>query len=239
MKTKKRIFSWLGLFLGMLLLSFNALAEPSGERMFKKRCAQCHDLPSPDKLSSTQWEKQLGIMAPYAGLSGKQKSEVLDFLQSHSKQATTIVSMAREKKNFEKKCGLCHTPDRIFYEKLTPKSRRHIVLRMQKRAMGWISPKEAERILAYLDQGAPGIDKPVRKKINGDAADLFRERCTGCHTLERIYLELEEHKQLAGKSAAWMHIVKRMREKAPDWIDKKEAEQIARFLKTLRPVKEK
>ncbi len=177
------------------------------------------------------------MMAPMAGLNKKQKAEVLAFLQSHSQKAESVVSAAQEKKLFEDKCSLCHTSQRVFLNPLTPESRQHIVHRMQERSLGWISPKEAERILAYLDQGAPGIKKPKRKKINGGAAATFRERCTGCHSLERIYLELEEHKKLAGKSAAWMHIVKRMREKAPDWIDSREAEKIVSYLQKLKPVK--
>ena len=237
----KRYSKWAFLpFIAVFLLGVNiAWANDEGEKTFKKRCGQCHALPSPEKLSSEEWVLRLEMMAPMAGLKKKQKSEVLSFLQSHSKKASTLVSMSRERKLFEDKCSLCHSSQRVFLEPLTPESRRHIVLRMQERASDWISPQEAERILAYLDQGAPGIKKPKKKKINGGTDAVFRERCTGCHSLERIYLELEEHKQLAGKSAGWMHIVKRMREKAPDWMTSKEAEKIVKYLSSLKPVMKK
>ena len=234
----KNHIQWLGLLAATVFVfgSTAVWAEEPGEKTFNKRCSQCHALPSPEKLTSEEWVARLDMMAPMAGLKKKQKTEVLSFLQSHSKQASTQVSMSRERQLFEEKCSLCHSPQRVFLRPLTPESRRHIVLRMQERASGWISPREAERILAYLDQGAPGIKKPERKKINGGTAAVFRERCTGCHSLERIYLELEEHTQLAGKSAGWMHIVKRMREKAPDWMTAQEAGQIVEYLKSLKPV---
>ncbi|MEE8387780.1 MAG: hypothetical protein V3R65_04320 [Acidiferrobacterales bacterium] len=235
MNRKPGWIGWVTLVL-FFAVSASVSAAGNGEKLFNKRCSQCHTLPSPDKLTSKEWVSRLNMMAPMAGLKKKQKSEVLNFLQSHSKKASTLVSMSREKKLFEDKCSLCHSPQRVFLRPLTAESRRHIVLRMQERASGWISPQEAERILAYLDQGAPGIKKPKRKKINGGTDTVFRERCTGCHSLERIYLELEEHKQLAGKSAGWMHIVKRMREKAPDWMTSKEAEKIVKYLSSLKPV---
>jgi mono/diheme cytochrome c family protein len=173
-------------------------------------------------------------MAPMAGLNKKEKSEVLSFLRSHSQKAEGMLSSAEEQKLFAQKCSLCHTEQRVFLEPLTPKSRRHIVLRMQERAPDWISPKEAERILAYLDQGAPESKKPVKKKVNGGASTIFRERCTACHSLERVYLKLDK-KGSAG--SAWIHIVKRMREKAPEWISEKEAKKIMKYLATLKPVK--
>lgn len=227
---------WAGLIFGVLsyaLLPAAGWAEESGEKTFKKRCSKCHELPDPAKLTSEEWAKQMEMMAPFAGVKGKKKAEVLDFLQAHSKKATQIASMAEERKLFVKKCSLCHTAQRVFLEPLTPKSRRHIVLRMQERAPDWISQKEAERILAYLDQGAPGGKKPVKKKVNGGAGAVFRERCTACHSLERVYLKLDK-KESTG--SAWMHIVKRMREKTPGWISKKEAEQIAQYLKSLKPL---
>ncbi len=232
---------WIGWVTLVLLfaVSTSVSVAGDGEKLFKKRCSQCHALPTPDKLTSEEWVSQLDTMAPMAGLKKKQKVDVLSFLQDHSKKATTLVSMSREKKLFEEKCSLCHSPQRVFLRPLTPESRHHIVLRMQERASGWISPQEAERILAFLDQGAPGIKKPQRSKINGGAAAVFRERCTGCHSLERIYLELEEHTELAGKSAGWMHIVKRMREKAPDWMTAKEAGQIVKYLSSFKPVMKK
>ncbi len=213
-----------------------AEAAAPGEKAFQENCGRCHPLPDPQKLTSEQWVVRLETMAPMARLNKEEKTRVLGFLQEHSAKAVQVVSMAQERKIFEEKCSLCHTPDRIFVEPLTPESRRHIVLRMRERApAGWISEKEAHEILEYLEHGAPEAKKPVRKEAKGGPAEVFRERCSACHTLERVYLELEESKE-KGKAAPWMHIVKRMREKAPEWITEKEAEQILSYLRTLRPV---
>jgi len=210
-----------------------AFADEPGEKLFKKRCAKCHDLPTPGKLTSEEWIVSLDSMAKYSGLKKNQKQDVLSFLQSHSKKAETIVSMAKEQKIFEKKCTACHSADRVFIMKLTPKSRQHIVKRMQERAPGLITANDAEKILEFLDQGAPDIRKPERKPVKGDTATIFRERCTACHSLERVF-KGRDGREFTAKD--WTHLVSRMREKAPDWISQKEARQITNYLKTLQPM---
>lgn len=208
-------------------------AEKTGESVFRKQCSQCHALPDTKKLTAEGWVKQLNLMAPMAGLNKKQQAKVLGFLQSHSRQATRVVSMASDKRLFEQKCTLCHSTIRILLEPLTPKSRHHIVLRMQQRApAGWISTAEVNRILKYLEKGAPGIKKPVRKPINGDAKVVFQKRCSVCHSLERVYRKLGQSKG-KDKGKAWMHIVTRMRGKSPQWISKAEANQILKYLRGI------
>ena len=231
-----RTHKCLNILFGIALLTglSTAWAEEPGEKVFKKRCSQCHELPNPKQLTSDEWVDRLNMMAPLAGLKKNQKKDVLEYLQGHSRKATTIVSMSREQRLFEEKCTLCHTTNRVFLMPLTKESRRHIVLRMQKRASGWISPEEAQDILNYLESGAPGTDKPKRKAITGGAKEVFRERCSACHQLDRVFYEFEEHRFKAG---GWMHIVKRMREKAPDWMTSKEAGEIAKYLDSLKPAK--
>lgn len=234
---KARFSSRAGLLAAVLLawVPASGWAAKTGEEVFKANCGRCHSLPDPQKLTSEEWVVRLEMMAPMARLGKEEKTKVLGFLQEHSKKAAQVVSMARERKVFEEKCSLCHTPDRIFLEPLTPESRRHIVLRMRERAPeGWITEEDAHEILEYLAHGAPEAKKPQRKEVKGKAPEVFRERCSGCHTLERVYLELEESKE-KGKAAPWMHIVKRMREKAPEWISADEAEQIVKYLQTLKP----
>lgn len=212
--------------------------EPPGKATFEQRCKQCHALPDPKKLTDEQWVVRLDLMAPMAGLRPGEKSDVLQFLQSHNEAAVTVASMAREKRLFEEKCGLCHTTDRVFLVKLTTETRKHVIDEMRERAPDWISEKEAHEIVEYLVHGAPEAKKPVRKEVKGGSAVAFRERCSACHTLERVYLELEKSKD-GNKAPTWLHIVKRMREKAPEWIDEKEAREIVTYLKTLKPVVEK
>lgn len=223
--------------LGFVVIHSGVWAEEPGEKTFKKRCSKCHTLPDPAKLTAKQWVVSLENWAPFARVKGEKKRELLAWLQAHSKKTTQMVSVAQERKTFEEKCSLCHRPDRIFIIPLTPKSQRHIVMRMRERAPeDWITEKDAREILEYLALGAPEAKKPVRKPVEGGAADVFRERCSGCHNLERVYLALEKSKE-KGNAPPWMHTVKRMREKAPEWITEKEGDQILSYLQALKPVK--
>ncbi|MEN8108629.1 MAG: hypothetical protein ABFS22_11560 [Pseudomonadota bacterium] len=213
-------------------------AEPQGKKIMEDKCTLCHDLPEPGKLSKEQWVVTLKEMAANAGLSKREKKVVLDYVTSHEKKALIAVSMAKERELFEQKCSLCHTTARVFLMPLTSKSRRHIVLRMQKRAPDFITSNEAHQILEYLNAGAPGADKPpARAPADGSPAAIFRNRCTVCHTAERVYLELQESDK-KGATVVWGHVIKRMREKVPDWITEKEAKQILQYLSSLKPVKE-
>lgn len=222
-----------GLVLAPLAAGAADPAAITGEKVFKSQCGQCHALPDPEKLTAEQWVLRIEEMAPMAGLKSGEKTEVLGFLQGHSRKVVKIMSMAEEKRLFEQKCGLCHTPDRVFLEPLSGESLRHVVLRMRERAPGWISAEELQEIMEYLSHGAPESKRPEKKPVAGSEA-LFRDRCSTCHTLERVYLELEEAK---GKAPPWLHVVKRMQEKAPQWITPGEAGEIVKYLQTLKAVK--
>lgn len=216
-------------------------AARDGQKIYEDRCGMCHDLPDPDKPppeGKGHWKERLDLMAPNAGLSNKEKAAVLEFLQSHEKGASSMVSFAQEQQVFEKKCSLCHTIDRVFRIPLTDESRAHIVKRMQERAPDWITGEEAHEILEYLGKaGNKAPHKipragPVEGENAGDgAAALFRQRCSACHTLERVYLKLEKD-----PATAWMHIVSRMQKKSPEWLTSDEAQKIAEYLKSLKPV---
>lgn len=222
-------WKWILLYLAFFLLAPPAAGwadEMPGKRIFEKRCQKCHDLPDPGKPPPDGWPKRLDLMARFARLKPDEKAQVLEYLQSHAKRAVKTVSLAEERRLFEEKCSLCHTLDRVFLIPLTDESRRHIVLRMRERAPDWISEEEARLILDYLSR-APRAIVP-RKEVSGDAAAIFRQRCSACHSLERVYLKLEE-----SRAPSWMHIVKRMREKAPQWLTDEETEQIVQYLQSL------
>jgi len=57
---------------------------------------------------------------------------------------------------------------------------------------------------------------------------VFLERCSACHTLDRVYDKLQ------GDQASWMHVVQRMQGKAPDWLSKEDAKLVVEYLKTLK-----
>ncbi len=206
--------------------------EP-GEKIMASRCIQCHDLPDPSMLTDEQWVVVLETMAANAELSSKEKSAVLDYLTSHEKMAVVVASMVSEKQLLESRCSHCHTTDRVLMMDLTHESSSHIVMRMQERAPDLISDSDVRAIVEYLDRGAPESGRREHNPVNGGPAEVFRERCTACHTAERVYLALQEGEK-KGTAVVWAHIVNRMRKKAPQWITDGESQQILQYLDKLR-----
>ena len=136
-----------------------------------------------------------------------------------------------EEQLFEERCGLCHPAERIFLVDLTPEQRRHVVLRMRDRWEGgpsWLSDEDIDQILAYVEKRATSGSAASNESDDQTAKDLFRERCSGCHELDRIYAQVKQERD---KAAAWLHVVTRMRAKAPDWISEADAQRIIDYLR--------
>lgn len=161
-------------FFILFILPLTLSASPAGKEVFEERCHRCHDLPDPSTAPAMGWEKRLKLMAKLAKLSPDQKSDVLTYLQSHSKSAEKTISLADERRLFEQKCSLCHTLDRIFLEPMTDKTRQHIVKRMREKNQQWISDEESMQILDYLSKApiVPREKKPkaMQKKSFSNAA---------------------------------------------------------------------
>ncbi len=215
-----------------ILMANDALADPeAGQRIFEARCKWCHDLPDPQQPPPEGWLEALDKMGPLARLSKSRRQDVLEFLTEHEKSAVITVSMADDRNLFEAKCTRCHTLDRVFFMPSDAKYRRHVLVRMQSRDKGWISDQELERILAYLEAGPVPVARVDSPADPSDPKEIFVQRCTACHTLERVYLKLDE---ADGIGASWAHIVNRMRARAPTWITEDEAANILAYLTELR-----
>lgn len=111
---------------------------------------------------------------------------------------------------YEPKCSKCHPLDRIFADPKTEEEWRICVNRMIGKSPLWITPEEGEQIIAEI----LGAKKEVlgsfpRKKQYADAQLLFIDRCTKCHSVNRILLADKTPKE-------WNETVKRMRDNAPD-----------------------
>jgi len=208
-----------------LLWPVSAISNEQGQSVFEQRCQRCHDLPDPGKPPKMGWENRLKLMAKLAKLSPEQKTDVLSYLQSHSKKAETTTSLADERRLFEQKCSLCHTLDRVFLEPLTDESRQHIVKRMQRKMPDWISDEELKQVISYLNR-APKLER--EKKTSDIPAEIFQERCSACHTLEHIFNKINNE-----KTPSWMHIVQRMQKKAPQWLSQDEARLVIEYLKSI------
>jgi mono/diheme cytochrome c family protein len=108
-------------------------------------------------------------------------------------ETKTTETVSEEQRFFQEKCGSCHPSERIFLVDLTPDQRRHVVLRMRERLEAgsrWLSDEDIERVLNYVDATA-GTEQAVKPERLEDGKALFRERCKGCHELDRVYQQVK------------------------------------------------
>jgi mono/diheme cytochrome c family protein len=148
--------------------------------------------------------------------------------QAETKPAEGV---SEEQRFFEEKCGSCHPSERIFLVDLTPDQRRHVVLRMRERLEAgsrWLSDEEVDRVLSYVDATA-GTGQAVQPERLEDGKALFRERCKGCHELDRVYQQVKVERE---NPYAWMHVVTRMQAKNQEWISEAEAKLIVEYLQS-------
>jgi len=208
-------------------------AEADGQNLFEKRCAACHELPDPGSPPAVGWEQQLEIMGPFARLKDGQKQDVLTYLQNHSRGASMDASLDEDRSLFEEKCTECHTLDRILLSPLEGEALRHVVNRMQSRSgTDWLSDEDVERVLAYLSV-APRGERTSSLTDDASPEQIFMERCSACHTLERVFRALEDS---ADGAEFWSHTVSRMQSKAPQWLSEPEADEIFDYLQSIKPL---
>ncbi len=230
----KRLTSYI-ILPGLLALSAAAWsADPAvGQGLFEKRCVACHKLPDPGQPPSNGWAQQLDLMAPLARLKKGQKEEVLGYLLSHTRDAAMTAALDEDRMLFEEKCSLCHSLDRIFLQPLEGEDLQHVVSRMQSRSgTDWLSDQEVERVLAYLSEARE--PPPSVSLDHGETpVQIFAVRCSACHTLERIFANLDEAEDPA---EFWSHTVSRMRGKSPQWMSESEASEILAYLQSVVPL---
>ena len=223
------ILLWSVVIQGMIAVQTPAWAATiDGQSLFEKRCSACHKLPDPDQPPPQGWAEQLDLMAPLARLKTDQKRSVLEYLQTHSKQASMSAALDEDRELFEEKCGQCHTTNRILLSELHGDSLRHVVSRMQNRSgTDWLSDDDVQKILGYLESESREASVTVQLGNDATSADIFAARCSACHTLERVFKNLGENSDPAD---FWSHTVSRMRGKAPQWVSDAEADQILEYL---------
>ncbi|MDX1569773.1 MAG: cytochrome c [Xanthomonadales bacterium] len=212
-----------------VLLPILTTAQEAGP--FERRCGQCHQLSDPNVQVPQAWLERLGGQGTLDQLSAEEQRQLLSFFQHHGQETSAIVAMARDRRLFEEKCSLCHNPNRVFIQTLTDDQLAAIIERMRARAPDWISREEARTIYDFLEAGAPGESRILRQEFPNDNKGLYRNRCSACHTLERVYLMLERDRE----RAQWALTVKRMQARAPEWITDEEADRITAYLETLEP----
>lgn len=76
----------------LLLVTVAVLAAPAsaatdaGQALLESKCTLCHDLPVPQALTSSEWREMVNTMAPNAGLSDSEKTQLLDYLEPLAKK---------------------------------------------------------------------------------------------------------------------------------------------------------
>ncbi|MCH7503906.1 MAG: c-type cytochrome [Proteobacteria bacterium] len=230
-----KILLWFVVFQGVAVSMSLARADAGdGQNLFEKRCTACHKLPDPDQPPSKGWVEQLDLMAPLARLKKDQKQSVLDYLMSHSQQASMTAALDEDRIVFETKCSRCHTVDRVLLSPLRGESLRHVVNRMQSRSgTDWLSDRDVERVLSYLGTISHDTKSTAATNDGTAPAEIFAVRCSGCHTLERVFLNLSKAENVED---FWSHTVSRMRGKAPQWMSEADAAEILDYLRSLSPV---
>ncbi len=202
-----------------------------GQALFEVRCAACHDLPNPAESPAEGWVEQLELMAPLARLKPTQQQDVLAYLLEHTQQSVNVAALEEDRLFFEEKCSHCHSLQRIFMEPLTDESRGHVVARMQARSgTDWLSDEDVGRVLSYLAVRTTEIQPPALLSAAASASEIFEARCTGCHSLERIFTRPADSQD---GGFEWDHVVGRMRGKAPQWMTDTEAQRILEYLRDV------
>lgn len=123
------------------------------------------------------------------------------------------------------KCSKCHTLKRVFITPRSVEEWRDIVEEMMDKNQQWISPEEAQQIVDEIINTWPERVQALtgERKYYEDSRFLFIDRCTLCHSVNRILLKNKTAEE-------WKETVERMRSEAGDYITREDAERIARFL---------
>ncbi len=69
-----------------LIFSGSRVEKLEGEKLYKRKCRQCHLLISPKKYTDYEWEEFLEHYATEAKLTNTEKEKILEFLATHSKK---------------------------------------------------------------------------------------------------------------------------------------------------------
>lgn len=111
---------------------------------------------------------------------------------------------------YEEKCSKCHTLERVFAEPKTEDEWRICVARMTAKSPLWITDKEGERIVDEIVHGRKDTIVAISQiKKYDDVHVLFVDRCTRCHTINRILKQNKTREE-------WQETILRMRENAPE-----------------------
>jgi len=194
----------------------------SDQALFEAKCSRCHVLDRPLKVkdfTSENWVKTINRMRSKIPdwINPRETRRIIDYLinfnssYDRSKTGNQIL--------FEAKCRRCHSLSKPLDRHNSFEAWDQIVLRCRAKSPNWINQEEHKSIVYYLVK-IRGNKKT--RKIPDDRA-LFENKCSRCHSIDRPLYALKPFQE-------WPVVIDEMRQKAPVWINKEEAERIAKYL---------
>ncbi|MFQ5956298.1 MAG: hypothetical protein ACE5KK_00815 [Candidatus Brocadiales bacterium] len=147
------------------------------------------------------------------------------FVTSATLAAQDTIDLTRKPILVDVKCSRCHTLKRVFVVPRPVDEWRDVVEEMMDKNPQWISPEEAKQIVSEIVGTWPERVQAMtsERQEYEDARLLFVDRCTLCHSINRILLKDKTAEE-------WRETVERMRSEAEEYITTKDAERIAHFL---------
>ncbi|GAB63237.1 MAG: hypothetical protein DWB56_03070 [Candidatus Jettenia sp.] len=123
------------------------------------------------------------------------------------------------------KCSRCHTLKRVFIMPRPAEAWKNIVEEMRDKNPEWITSEEAQQIISEIVSILPERIRAAtsERKDYEDARLLFVDRCTSCHSINRILLKDKT-------TGEWRETVDRMQSEASEYITKEDASRITQFL---------
>ena len=123
------------------------------------------------------------------------------------------------------KCSKCHTIKRVFIHARTEEEWMGIIDKMMNKIPEWISQEDAKQIFNEIitNWQVRVQEMTAERKDYDDNRLLFLDRCTVCHSVNRI---LKKNRS----SEEWKETVDMMRSEASEYITEEDATRISTFL---------
>jgi cytochrome c2 len=214
----------------------NIISVEPGQAVMSKKCSRCHTLERVYTTNITDWSATVSKMASLDpnNMSEEDIKLITAYLNRLQKNMPQRSNVERGRDLVVKKCGKCHSLEKIFKTDMPPDKWAQTIDDMMK-IMGlpdFITENEKKDIVAFLTdrQAKMGEQqlgtKSATTQIDFDVTMLLAKKCNaGCHALDRI-LRAEKSRD------EWVDTVNSMVEITgePDFLSEEEKTIIIDYL---------
>jgi len=202
------------------------------QNMIMAKCSQCHDLKRVVSLERDEenWRKIVSAMSKEKG-SDINKDEINIIVSYHRHR------QKKDRELFETKCSKCHkrmniqTPPEV--EK-TPDQWKTTIRRMMEKTSDVMSDENVDTLIHYHTRAHSMIVSgrlETQAKILGlDSVELFKRKCSTCHSLEKSLHILEE---------SWQKTILSMAKKDGSTITASDVSELVNFHVTRQEKEQK